>query len=69
MDTNPEDAAIVHGIIQIARALKLKTLAEGIESEDTIEHLRLHHCDEAQGDHFSKPLPAEEFTHYLLAAA
>ncbi|MBW8369453.1 MAG: EAL domain-containing protein [Thiobacillus sp.] len=69
MDTNPEDAAIVHGIIQMARALKLKTLAEGIETEDTIEHLRLHHCDEAQGDHFSKPLPAEEFTHYLLAAA
>ena len=36
MDTNPEDAAIVHAIIQMARALNLKTLAEGIETEATI---------------------------------
>jgi diguanylate cyclase (GGDEF)-like protein/PAS domain S-box-containing protein len=69
MDTNPEDAAIVLAIIQMARALKLRTIAEGIETEDTVEHLRLLHCDEAQGNYFSRPLPAEEFRHYILAAA
>jgi diguanylate cyclase (GGDEF)-like protein/PAS domain S-box-containing protein len=68
MNTNPEDAAIVHAIIQMARALNLRTVAEGIETEDTVEHLRLHHCDEAQGDYFSRPLPAEEFQHFMLAA-
>jgi len=68
MDVNPDDAAIVHAIIQMARALKLRTLAEGIESAGTAEHLRLHHCDEGQGHYFSGPLPAEAFQRYLLAA-
>ncbi|MDP1929651.1 MAG: EAL domain-containing protein [Thiobacillus sp.] len=67
MNTNPEDAAIVHAIIQMARALNLRTIAEGIETEDTVEHLRLHHCDEAQGNYFSRPLLAEEFQQYVLA--
>ena len=68
MNTNPEDAAIVHAIIQMARALNLRTVAEGIEAEDTIEHLRLHHCDEAQGNYFSRPLLADELQYYMLAA-
>jgi len=69
MDTNPEDAAIVHAVIQMARALKLKTIAEGAETAKTIEHLRLHHCDEVQGNYYSQPLTEEEFTRYILAAA
>lgn len=69
MDTNPEDAAIVHAVIQMARALKLKTIAEGAETAKTIEHLRLHHCDEVQGDYYSQPLTEEEFTQYISAAA
>ena len=68
MDVNPDDAAIVHAIIQMARALKLRTLAEGIESAGTAEHLQLHHCDEAQGHYFASPLPAEALQRYLLAA-
>jgi len=69
MDSNPEDAAIVHAVIQMARALKLKTIAEGAETAKTIEHLRLHHCDEVQGDYYSQPLTEEEFAQYLSAAA
>jgi len=53
----------------MARALKLKTIAEGAETAETIEHLRLHHCDEIQGDYYSQPLTEEEFTQYILAAA
>jgi len=69
MDSNPEDAAIVHAVIQMARALRLKTIAEGAETAKTIEHLRLHHCDEVQGDYYSQPLTEEEFAQYLSAAA
>jgi diguanylate cyclase (GGDEF)-like protein/PAS domain S-box-containing protein len=65
MDINPEGAAIVHAIIQMARALNLSTVAEGVETEDTIEHLRLHHCNEAQGNYFSGPLAADEFQQYM----
>jgi diguanylate cyclase (GGDEF)-like protein/PAS domain S-box-containing protein len=69
MDVNPEGAAIVHAIIQMARALNLGTVAEGVETMDTIEHLRLHHCNEAQGNYFSGPLAADEFQQYMLAMA
>ena len=69
MDTNPEDAAIVHAVIQMARALKLKTIAEGAETAKTIENLRLHHCDEVQGDYYSQPLTEEEFVQSISAAA
>ena len=69
MDTNAEDAAIVQAIIQMARALNLRIIAEGIESEASIAHLRLLHCDEVQGDYYAKPLPADEFERYARAAA
>lgn len=62
---DPEDAAIVRAIVQMARSLKLKTIAEGVESEAMLEHLREYRCDEAQGYLYSKPMPAEAFTEYL----
>jgi len=69
MVANPESAAIVHAIIQMARALKLKTLAQGAETPEVIECLRLHHCAEVQGNACSQPLAADEFIRFLLAAA
>lgn len=69
MDANPEDAAIVHAIIQMARALDLRTVAEGIERNETAAHLRLYHCDEAQGNFYASPLSADEFSRYMLSAA
>jgi EAL domain-containing protein (putative c-di-GMP-specific phosphodiesterase class I) len=63
--TDPDDAAIVRAIIQMARSLGLKTIAEGVEEEGILDRLRLFRCDEAQGYHFARPMPAEEFALYL----
>ncbi len=62
---DPENAAIVRAIIQMARSLKLKTIAEGVEDEITLQHLRIHHCDEAQGYFFAKPMAAEQLFKYV----
>jgi len=62
---NPEDAAIVRAIVQMAQTLRLRTIAEGVESEAMLEHLRAFQCNEAQGYLYSKPMPPDEFEKYL----
>jgi diguanylate cyclase (GGDEF)-like protein len=57
---NERDAAIVDAIIQLARALGLKTVAEGIETIEQFNMLKAKGCDLAQGFYFSKPVPAED---------
>jgi diguanylate cyclase (GGDEF)-like protein/PAS domain S-box-containing protein len=63
--TDSDDAAIVRAIIQMAKSLGLKTIAEGVEESSTLDWLRQHECDEAQGYYFAKPMNAEQFTKYL----
>jgi len=58
MIKGPKDAKIVGTIISIAHALNLKVIAEGVENEEQLHFLRNLNCDEIQGFHFSKPLPA-----------
>ncbi|BCB26742.1 hypothetical protein SKTS_16280 [Sulfurimicrobium lacus] len=65
MINNPNDATIVRAIIQMARNLNLKTIAEGVEDEHLLSFLRLQYCDEGQGYYFSRPLPADEFARYV----
>jgi diguanylate cyclase (GGDEF)-like protein/PAS domain S-box-containing protein len=65
--SNPHDASIVRAIIQMARSLNLKTIAEGVEHEHLITFLRLQHCDEAQGYHFGRPMPADRFQQHLAS--
>lgn len=58
---DPDDAAIVRAIVQMARSLGLRTIAEGVEDRHVLDHLRLYRCDEAQGYFFSRPVPAAKF--------
>jgi diguanylate cyclase (GGDEF)-like protein len=57
--TDPDDAQLVMAIIMLAHNLRLKVIAEGVETEDQLRFLQLLRCDEIQGYFFSKPLPAE----------
>lgn len=68
MDSN--DAAIVSTITTMARHLKLKVTAEGVESKDQLEFLKLQNCHEGQGYLFSKPVSARVFeTEFLTQLA
>ncbi len=58
-------AVIAKLIIDIAHSLKLRVIAEGVETEEQLTFLRAHHCDEIQGYLFSKPLSAGAFTQLL----
>jgi diguanylate cyclase (GGDEF)-like protein len=61
MTKGPEGLALVSMIVNLARSLKLKVVAEGVETEDQANLLRLLNCDEAQGYLFCKPLPTKMF--------
>jgi EAL domain-containing protein (putative c-di-GMP-specific phosphodiesterase class I) len=57
---NPDDAAITSAIISMAKSLRLKVIAEGVEDEAQMSFLREHQCDEIQGYYFSKPLAVDK---------
>ena len=59
--TDPDDAALVMAIVTLAHNLKLRVIAEGVETKAQREFLRLLRCDEGQGYLFGKPAPADAF--------
>jgi diguanylate cyclase (GGDEF)-like protein/PAS domain S-box-containing protein len=59
MHTDPNAMSLISTIIQLAHSLRLKVVAEGVETDDQAKFLRLLRCDELQGYLFSKPLPAD----------
>src|ERR1700731_2580224 len=61
--TRPDDASIVRAIVSLAHSLRLKVVAEGVESPAQLDFLKTAGCDEYQGYHFSRPLPAADFEH------
>jgi diguanylate cyclase (GGDEF)-like protein/PAS domain S-box-containing protein len=69
MDQNEGDLALVRTIIALARSLGLRTVAEGVETEEHLALLRAEGCDEFQGYLVSRPLPAAEIEHLLFRAA
>ncbi len=62
---NPDDAAITTAIINMAKALNLEVLAEGVETEAQISFLRGQHCFEIQGYYFSKPVDVDKIVEQL----
>lgn len=65
LQNNAEDRAIVRAIISMAQALDMLTLAEGVESAWQMDFLRDEGCQEIQGFHFSRPLPADNFEEFV----
>ena len=70
MTDTPEGLSLVATIINLAHSVKLKVVAEGVETDEQSRLLRLLNCDEMQGFLFSQPLPAEIFeARYLTQSA
>ena len=63
--TDPDDAALVMAIVTLAHNLRLRVVAEGVETEEQLAFLRLLRCDEGQGYLFGKPMPPESFESQL----
>jgi EAL domain-containing protein (putative c-di-GMP-specific phosphodiesterase class I) len=62
---NNADAHIVRGIIELVHGLGKYVVAEGVESQDALNLLLLMGCDQGQGYHWSRPVPAEELTAWV----
>ena len=62
---NQDDVVIVQSTIGLAHSLGLKVVAEGIESKEVLDKLRLFGCDNAQGYYMSRPLPLSELELWL----
>src|SRR6202453_2333757 len=67
--SRPEDASIVRAIVSLAHSLRLKVVAEGVETPAQLDFLKAVGCDEYQGYHFSRPLPAIEFERVIREKA
>jgi diguanylate cyclase (GGDEF)-like protein/PAS domain S-box-containing protein len=64
--TDSDDASIALAIISLAHSLKLKVVAEGVETQAQLEFLKAHGCDEMQGYYFARPLAITDCTRALV---
>jgi len=65
LTSSNDDASIVSAIVSLGHTLKLKVIAEGVETPEQLEFLQMLGCDQYQGFHFSKPMPAQEFAELI----
>jgi diguanylate cyclase (GGDEF)-like protein/PAS domain S-box-containing protein len=63
--TTPDETTIVTAVISMGRSLKLRVVAEGVETPEELAFLQVHQCDEAQGYYFSRPLLVQQFAKLL----
>jgi diguanylate cyclase (GGDEF)-like protein/PAS domain S-box-containing protein len=63
--TTPDETSIVTAIISMGRSLKLRVIAEGVQTQKELAFLQAHQCEEAQGYYFSRPVPPGQFTNLL----
>ena len=63
--SNPDDASIVKAIISLAHSLRLRVVAEGVETADQLEFLRELGCDQYQGFYCSPAVPPDAFVSLL----
>jgi diguanylate cyclase (GGDEF)-like protein len=65
LGTDPEDAAIVTAIINLAHSLGLGTVADGVETKEQVDELRSLGCDVGQGFYFARPRPSDAIAELL----
>ena len=65
LEVDADDAAIVRAVVQMSHSLRLKVIAEGVETERQLGLLKLLECDEVQGFHLGKPSHADELAPLL----
>ena len=63
--TTPDETTIVTAVIAMGRSLKLRVVAEGVETREELAFLQAQQCDEAQGYFFSRPVLPEQFAKLL----
>ncbi len=63
--SNPDSAAVTNAIIALAKSLRLNITAEGVETQEQLDYLKMQGCDEGQGYYFSCPVPADLITPML----
>jgi len=63
--TTPDETTIVTAIISMGRSLKLRVVAEGVETQEELAFLQAHQCDEAQGYYFGRPVLPRQFAKLL----
>jgi diguanylate cyclase (GGDEF)-like protein/PAS domain S-box-containing protein len=63
--TTPDETTIVTAVISMGRSLKLRVVAEGVETQEELAFLQAHQCDEAQGYYFSRPVLPQQFAKLL----
>jgi diguanylate cyclase (GGDEF)-like protein len=63
--TDPDETTIVTAVISMGRSLKLRVVAEGVETQAELAFLQAHKCDEAQGYYFGRPMAPEQFAKLL----
>ncbi len=64
--SSPDDAEIIRTIIIMGKTLNRKVVAEGVETQDQLNMLKKYECDEIQGYFFSRPLPADDSTKFMI---
>ncbi len=67
IETDASDAAIVRSIISLGHRLDLKVVAEGVETLEQLDFLRIRGCDEIQGYFYSRPLVADDFIKFVIS--
>jgi EAL domain-containing protein (putative c-di-GMP-specific phosphodiesterase class I) len=63
--TTTDDTPLVTAVISLGKSLKLRVVAEGVETQDELAFLEAHGCEEAQGYYFSRPVPADQCARLL----